>query len=92
MIARVLGVGQYELPEASSEMLNKLDDSLSRAVEAHDEEAFRQELGALVAAVKEQGKELPDDFLGASDFVIPGPDATIEDVEELLGEEGLIPD
>jgi len=92
MIARIMGIGQYEIPDENSAALNDLDDSLTRAVEANDEEAFRRELGALIAAVKEQGKALPDDFLGPSDFVLPGPDVTIEEVKELLGEQGLVPD
>jgi Cu+-exporting ATPase len=62
-----------------------------RAVEAGDEAAFDRSLEALLAGVRETGRPVPDDYLGPSDLVLPGPDATIEDVRALLSEEGLIP-
>lgn len=92
MIIRILGSGQYELGEAAMDSLNKLDGLLTRAVEDNDEDGFAQALGQLLAEVREQGKELPDDYLGPSELVLPGPDSTLEEVRHLLTDEGLIPD
>ncbi len=92
MIIRILGSGQYELGEAAMDSLNKLDELLTRAVEGNDEDGFAQALGQLLAEVREQGKELPDDYLGPSELVLPGPDSTLEEVRHLLTDEGLIPD
>ena len=37
-------------------------------------------------------KAHPDDYLGASDLVIPPTDLTVDEARELFTEEGLIPD
>ena len=42
--------------------------------------------------VESEGSRLPDDYLGASDLVIPPPDLTLDEARELFTEEGLIPD
>ena len=37
------------------------------------------------------GRRLPDESLADSDLILPPSDATIEEVRELLGDDGLIP-
>jgi hypothetical protein len=91
MIVRISGEGQFEVPDGHLQELNRFDDQLAKAVDAGDEAAFKAALEALLASVRTAGDELPGDFIGPSDLVLPGPDATIEEVREVLSEEGLIP-
>ncbi len=91
MIVRIIGEGQFEVPDDYTDELNRLDTDIVRAVDAGDQQAFTNGLDGLLAGVRTVGKELPADYLGPSDLVLPGPDATIEDVRAMLGEEGLIP-
>lgn len=91
MILRVLGSGQYEVGEEAMDSLNKLDALLTQAVEANDEDGFAQALGQLLAAVREQGNEMPEEYLGPSDLVLPGPESTLDEVRHLLTDEGLFP-
>ena len=42
-------------------------------------------------AIRTAGHALPDDSLLDSDLMLPPADATLEEVRELLGDEGLIP-
>jgi hypothetical protein len=91
MIVRILGRGQIEVDDARIDDLNSLDTALAAAVESGDEAAFKQALTALVDAVCASGTSVPDDALVPSDIVIPDVDATLDDVRELLGDEGLIP-
>lgn len=91
MIVRILGEGQYEIADAHLDSLNRLDADLERAVEKEDEKAFAGALEKLLAAVRDSGERLSDDYLGSSDFALPGEDATIEEVRSLLTEEGLVP-
>jgi hypothetical protein len=86
MIVRILGDGQYELPEKMESEFERLDNHLVAHVEDGDEEAFRRELAELVVIVK-QGSELPDDDFRPSDAVLPSPNASLADVQELLSEE-----
>lgn len=91
MIVRISGEGQFEVPEGHLEELNRFDDDLAKAVDAGDDGQFTTALQALLASVRTAGRELPADWIGPSDLVLPGPDSTIHEVREVLGDEGLIP-
>lgn len=91
MKVRILGEGQLEVPDGAADELNRLDAELVSAVESRDEDSFAAALAALVAAVRSSGTPLPEDYLGPSDAVVPGRDASLGEVLDLLGEEGLIP-
>jgi hypothetical protein len=91
MIVRISGEGQFEVSEDEVDELNRLDDDLTKAVDAGDEGQFKTALEALLASVRTAGQELPADYIGPSDLVLPSPDATIHEVREVLGDEGLIP-
>jgi hypothetical protein len=91
MIVRISGEGQFDVPDGHVEELNRLDDDLTKAVDAGDEAQFKTALEALLGSIRTAGEELPADFIGPSDLVLPSPDATIHEVREVLGDEGLIP-
>jgi hypothetical protein len=91
MIVRIMGEGQFDVPDERVEELNRLDQDLLKAVDTGDEERFRGALQGMLASVRTAGTALPDDYLGPSDLVFPNSDATIDEVREILGEEGLIP-
>ena len=93
MIIRILGQGQYVVDDQHAEALNGLDSALETAVDSADEPAFRAALLDLLAKVRELGECLPDDALQPSDAAVPGDDATLAEVEDLLvgSDEGLIP-
>ena len=91
MIIRILGEGQYDVAEDAIEGLNELDSSLEAAVESGDESAFASALAALLDAVRSVGTAHPVDSLDESDLILPRADATLEDVRELLQDDGLIP-
>jgi hypothetical protein len=91
MIVRILNEGQWEVPEEQLTELNRLDAEVETAVETGDEATFTGALEALLHAVRQAGSPLPDDSLEDSDLILPPGDATLEEVRELLGDEGLIP-
>ncbi|HEX6516746.1 MAG TPA: hypothetical protein VF049_14340 [Nocardioidaceae bacterium] len=92
MIVRILGEGQWDVSEEHLTELNKLDDEVEAAVESGDEVTFSHTLDALLNGVRGWGTPLPADSLEDSDLILPPADATLEEVRELLSEEGLIPD
>src|ERR687890_634707 len=77
-----------DLPEDHVDELNRLDDDLTKAVDAGDEAQFKTALEALLASVRTAGQELQADWIGPSDLVLPSPDANIHEVREVLGDEG----
>ncbi|GDY66257.1 hypothetical protein SAV14893_056500 [Streptomyces avermitilis] len=71
--------------------LNKLDDELLAEMESGDEEGFHRTLGSLLGAVRRLGDPLPDASLEPSELILPSPDATLDEVREMLSDDGLIP-
>ncbi|MET8404183.1 hypothetical protein [Streptomyces sp900116325] len=91
MIVRIMGEGQLMLADSHLAELNKLDDELLAEVESGDGPGFRTTLRALLARVRELGTSLPDDSLEPSELILPSPDATLEEVRDMLSDDGLIP-
>ena len=91
MIARILGEGQWELADADLADLNTLDRAVEAAVESGDQATFTLSLTALLDAVRKAGTPVAADSLDESDLILPPSDATIEEVRELLSDDGLIP-
>ncbi|GAA0928347.1 PspA-associated protein PspAA [Streptomyces thermoalcalitolerans] len=91
MIVRIMGEGQVRLSDSHLAELDRLDDELLAEMENGDGPGFRRTLSALLAKVREVGEPLPDDSLEPSELILPAPDSTLEEVRELLSDDGLIP-
>jgi ribosomal protein S7 len=91
MIVRILGEGQFTIPESELDALNDLDAALQQAVEAADEQRFTAALAALLDRARAAGQRLPDEVLASSELVLPAADSSLDEVRGLLGDEGLIP-
>jgi hypothetical protein len=91
MIVRIMGEGQVRLAESHLADLNKLDDELLAEMENGDGPGFRRTLQALLTRVRALGEPLPDASLEPSELILPSPDATLEEVRDLLSDDGLIP-
>jgi hypothetical protein len=91
VILRILGEGQLKMSDEAVAELNELDEQLIDAVEKGDEGLFQSALGNLVNKARELGQSVPDDYIGPSELILPGADATLDEVRDLLSDEGLIP-
>lgn len=92
MIVRISGEGQYRLDDAHHGRLDELDDAVVAAVDGGDEAAYAQRFEELLAFVRNEGSELPDDELHGSDFILPPSDLTFAEAGAEFTGEGLIPD
>ncbi|HQR78772.1 MAG TPA: hypothetical protein PLT68_00985 [Actinomycetota bacterium] len=90
MIVRIMGEGQFELPDSALARINELDDALEAALA--DERLFPAALAALLDSVRSSAERVSDEALVTSDVVLPPAGATVEEVRALLTDEGLIPD
>jgi hypothetical protein len=91
MIIRILGEGQFDVSDEALTRLNELDSAVEAAVEGNDEPAFTAALTALLEGVRTVGVPHAADALDESDLILPPADATLDEVRELLSDEGLIP-
>ena len=92
MIARILGTGQFEISDELHRQLDALDEHAVAAIDASDEEKLDGLLAQMAELIETHGTRLPDDYLGASDIVIPPADLSLEETRALFSEQGLIPD
>ena len=92
MIVRILTEGQFNLPGAYVDQLNEIDNQIVEVVEQEDRDGFEKNLKRMLDLVRENGTPLPMDELVESDLVLPEPDITLEEAEEIFTGEGLIPD
>ncbi|MXY45718.1 MAG: hypothetical protein F4Y44_01795 [Chloroflexi bacterium] len=90
MIVRILTEGQYDLPGAFIDDLNTIDNELVEIVAAEDDEGFARVLKQMLDLVREKGSPVPMDELVESDLVLPEPDITLLEAEEMFVGEGLV--
>ncbi len=91
MIVRISSEGQFNLPGSFIDRLNDIDNALVEAVEAEDQDAFETLLKRMLDLVRENGTPVPLDELVESDLILPEPDLTLREAEELFVGEGLLP-
>ena len=91
MIVRILTEGQFNLPGAHVDGLNDIDNQLVEVVEQEDRAGFERLLKKMLDLVREKGEPVPVEELVESDLVLPAPDITLEEAEELFTGEGLLP-
>jgi len=91
VIVRILGEGQLRVDEAAAGELSQLDAKLEAAVQGNDEPGFKAALGELLTRVRAIGRPVEPGDLEPSELILPGPDASMEDVRKLLAGDGLIP-
>ncbi len=91
MIIRIMGEGQLKVDESALDELNRLDNTVSAAIDRGDEPAFATALHELLAKARAVGTALPPDAIEPSELILPREGATIGEVRELLADGGLIP-
>jgi hypothetical protein len=91
VIIRILGEGQYDVTDTALDQLNQLDAAVEAAVAAGEESAFRSAFAGLLDGVRTVGVPHAADDIAESDLILPPSDATIDEVREMLADDGLIP-
>ncbi|MCH7745003.1 MAG: hypothetical protein IIC84_02905 [Chloroflexi bacterium] len=92
MIVRILTEGQFNLPGAYIDQLNDIDNQLVEVVSDDNREGFERLLKSMLDLVRDNGTPVPIDEIVESDLVLPEPDLTLEEAEEIFIGEGLVPD
>jgi hypothetical protein len=93
VIVRILGEGQWEVPDTALNGLNSLDDQVEQAVTQQDQAKLTLALAELLDEVRSLGTAVPDAQILDSDLILPDVGSSLADVEALLAEsaDGLIP-
>jgi hypothetical protein len=89
---RILGEGQFLVPEMILAQLNDLDRQIDADLAGKHPEEFGRHLAEMHRLVREHGKRTPADDLAPSDAVLPPAGSTLDELRGFLGEQGLVPD
>jgi hypothetical protein len=92
VIVRIMGEGQYRLPEAVHERVNALDNAVVAAVEKNDEDGFHASFEEMLDVIRKEGEHLADEELEPSDVIVPPADTSMAEATAEFSGEGLIPD
>jgi hypothetical protein len=92
VIVRLMGEGQFRADDDLLGRLNGLDEQAQAAADAGNEPELDRVLDEMWQLVQAEGERLADDYLSASDVVIPPSDLTLEETQRLFSDDGLIPD
>jgi PspAA-like protein len=91
VIVRIATEGQYELDDDHATKLNELDNAAADAVEAGNEDTFRDVFGKMIDFVRENGTPVDDDAIETSDVIVPPSDVSFEEASKEFSGDGLIP-
>ena len=93
MIVRLMHEGQYQVPDSLQDELNEADGRALTALADGNVDALNGSIEEMWELVRANGERFPDDELTpASDVIVPPADLSLEEAQELLTGEGLIPD
>jgi PspA-Associated protein len=91
VIVRTATEGQYEVDDGLAEKLNELDNAAVEAIDAGNEDTFRDVFGQMIELVRSNGTAVDDDDIETSDVIIPPSDLSFEEAAEEFSGDGLIP-
>jgi hypothetical protein len=86
-----MGQGQWKVDDAVRDALNAIDTELDADLKAGDGREFVRHLAAMHDLVCSRGLPVEIEELVPSDAVVPPRDISMEELRELIAEEGLIP-
>lgn len=91
MIVRIMGEGQWHVDEALITELNRIDALLDADLESGTEDELASHILAMHRSIKELGIPVAVEELVPSDAVVPPAGIAVEELRQLIGQEGLIP-
>ena len=90
MIIRIMGEGQFTVPEDLKKELNSIDNQIVDHVARGDEASFRADLLRLHKTILKKGRPLDPNEIRESDVILPPSDLTIEEAKRIFSGSGLI--
>ena len=91
MIVRIMGEGQYRLDDDVRERVNDLDNTVVKAVEGNDEDAFHAAFEEMLDVIRSEGQAVSDNDIETSDVIVPPPDTSMAEAASDFSGDGLIP-
>jgi hypothetical protein len=91
VIVRISTEGQYDVDDDQAARLNELDNAVVAAIEAGNEDNFRELYDQMIELVRSQGRRVPDEELMGSEVIMPPPDLSFAEAGEQFSGDGILP-
>ncbi len=92
MIIRIVGEGQYRIPDALCDELNQIDNRIVKLVEEDKAVEFRDELAKLISEIKENGEPIEAEEIMISDIIVPPGDLSLKEAKAVFKGSGIFED
>lgn len=92
MIIRIMGEGQYRVPEALCDKLNQIDNRIVQLVEEEKIVEFQNEFAKLISEIKEKGEPIEAEEILKSDIIVPPEDLSLEEAKSIFKGCGIFKD
>jgi hypothetical protein len=86
VIIRIMGEGQYHVPEVLCDQLREIDNRIVALIEEGNEKEFRKELFKLISEIKEKGEVVEEDKILVSDIIVPPENMSFKEVKDVFKE------
>jgi hypothetical protein len=86
VIIRIMGEGQYHVPEALCDQLKEVDNRIVVLVEKGNEKEFREELLKLISEIRKKGKVVEEKEILVSDIIVPPENMSFKEVKDIFKE------
>ncbi len=90
VIIRIMGEGQYHVPEALCDQLKEVDNRIVALVEKGNEKEFREELSKLISEIREKGKVVEEEEILVSDIIVPPENMSFKEVKDIFKESEIL--
>jgi hypothetical protein len=92
LIIRIMGEGQYRIPDALCDELNQIDNRIVKLVEEDKALEFRNELAKLISEIKENGEPVEAEEILTSDIIVPPGDLSLKEAKAVFKGSGIFED
>lgn len=92
MIIRIMGEGQYRVPDALCDELNQIDNRIVKLVEEDKAVEFRDEIAKLISEIKKKGEPVEAEKILTSDIIVPPGDLSLKEAKAVFKGSGIFED
>jgi phage shock protein A len=90
LVVRVQGSGQYHLAQPEVDDLQRLDQQLTEAVQASDDQRVHTLLSQMIELAQTRGRAIEPGEVVTSETILPPATISLEEVQALMHQDGLV--
>ena len=90
MLVRISGTGHFELDDAATAELHRLDGPLTAAMHDGNEAEFHRVLHQIVSFIHDNGRPISHDAVLPSELIVPPDDISLEEARRFFHDDDIM--